>query len=265
MKKLIYSSLLAVLLPCICLINANAQEKDSTVYNFISMESPPMYPGGMASFYRFLGENIKYPLDALKENIEGSVLLSFIIEKDGAISDIKVDRKLGGGTDEEAVRVLKIAKRWNPGMQNGRPVRAQYNIPIKFTKPDSKVMSASPKAIAAPNTVYVEDNTVYNFMSLETPPQYKGGLIKLYEFIGENIKYPEEAVKSKVQGTVLMSFFVEKNGTLSNIKVDRKLGAGTDEEALRVLNLSEKWMPGMVNGKAVRVKYNIPIKFALNK
>ena len=101
-------------------------------------------------------------------------------------------------------------------------------------------------------------------MSLETPPQFNGGMAKFYTFIGENIKYPEEAVKNKVQGNVLMSFYVEKDGTLSNIKVDRKVGYGTDEEAIRVLSLSEKWSPGLINGKAVRVKYNIPVKFTLN-
>ena len=264
MKKLIYSSLIAVLLTCLCLNKASAQEKDSTVYNFVSMESPPMYPGGMVSFYKFLGETVRYPLDALVANIQGSVLLSFIVEKDGSLSDIKVDRKLGGGTDEEAVRVLKLSRRWNPGMQNGKPVRVKYNIPIKFTKPDDKWMDSAPKTVATTGEVYVEDNTVYNFMSLETPPQFNGGMAKFYTFIGENIKYPEEAVKNKVQGNVLMSFYVEKDGTLSNIKVDRKVGYGTDEEAIRVLSLSEKWSPGLINGKAVRVKYNIPVKFTLN-
>ena len=64
------------------------------------------------------------------------------------MSDIKVDRKLGGGTDEEAVRVLKLSRRWNPGMQNGKPVRVHYNIPIKFTKPDDKWMDSDPKTVA---------------------------------------------------------------------------------------------------------------------
>ena len=253
-----------MLVLCFCLNKASAQEKDSTVYNFVSMENPPMYPGGMASFYKFLGESMKYPVEALVNNIQGSVLVSFTIEKDGTLTDAKVDRKLGYGTDEEALKVLKLSKKWNPGMLNGKPVRVKYNIPIKFKKPDDKWMDASPQTVNIPGEDNTGDNVVYNFVSLTNPPQYNGGMKKFYEFIGENIKYPEEAVKNKIQGSVLMSFVVEKDGTLSNIKVDRKVGYGTDEEAIRVLSLSEKWSPGLLNGKAVRVKYNIPVKFTLN-
>ncbi|MDQ7947472.1 MAG: energy transducer TonB, partial [Pedobacter sp.] len=76
---------------------------------------------------------IKYPPMAQDQNIQGNVHVSFTVEKDGSLTDIRVERKLGYGTDEEAVRVLKLAKRWNPGMQNGKPVRVKYNIPIKFS------------------------------------------------------------------------------------------------------------------------------------
>ncbi len=264
MKKLIYSSLIAMLLPCIWLKSAYAQQKtDSTVYSFISMESPPMYPGGMSSLYQFLGENIRYPADALVQNVQGSVLVSFVVETDGTLNDIKVDRKLGAGTDEEAVRVLKLAKRWNPGMVNGRPARVKFNIPIKFSNPNFKLSPVTPKTVEIPGENNTGEDAIYNFVSLENPPQYNGGMEKFYAFIGTNIKYPEEAVKNKIQGNVLMSFTVEKNGTLSDIKVDRKLGYGTDEEAVRVLKLSEKWIPGLIDGKEVRVKYSIPVKFSL--
>ncbi len=264
MRKLIYSSLFAVLLPCICLNNANAQEKDDNiVYNFMSMESPPTYPGGMSSFYKFIGDNLKYPLEAIANNVQGSVLISFIVEKDGALKDIKVNRKLGYGTDEEAVRVLGLSKRWNPGMQNGKPVSVKYNIPIKFAKPNKNLNNVSPQTVEITNANNNGDNTIYNFMSLTNPPQYEGGMVKFYEFIGKNLNYPSEAIKNKIQGSVLMSFIIEKDGALSYIKVDRKLGFGTDEEAVRVLKLSDQWKPGLVDGKAVRVKYNIPIKFSM--
>jgi len=107
--------------------------EDNTVYSFVAMENPPTYPGGMGKFYEFLGNNIKYPPMAAENNIQGNVFVSFTVEKDGSLTDIKIDRKLGYGTDEEAIRVLKLAKRWNPGMQNGKPVRVKYNIPIKFS------------------------------------------------------------------------------------------------------------------------------------
>jgi protein TonB len=107
--------------------------EDNTKYDFMAMENPPTYPGGMQKFYDYIGNSLRYPPMAAENNITGKVFVSFTIEKDGSITDVKVERKLGYGTDEEAMRVIKASKRWNPGMQNGRPVRVKYNIPIQFT------------------------------------------------------------------------------------------------------------------------------------
>ncbi|RYG21454.1 MAG: energy transducer TonB [Chitinophagaceae bacterium] len=109
-----------------------ANTGDDKLYNFIGMENPPTYPGGMQALYEFLGKNIKYPKEASEKNVQGNVFLSFTVGKDGGVKDVKVDKKLGSGTDEEAVRVLKMSKKWNPGTQDGKPVNVKYNIPIKF-------------------------------------------------------------------------------------------------------------------------------------
>jgi len=107
--------------------------EDTKVYDFVSIETPPSFPGGIEKFYAYVGKSIKYPPMAAENNIQGKVFLSFVVEKNGQLTDIHVDRKLGGGTDEEAVRVLKASPRWTPGIQNGKPVRVKYNIPISFT------------------------------------------------------------------------------------------------------------------------------------
>ncbi len=263
MKKSLFSSLFAMIVLTFCLNIAKAQSNDK-IYNFVSLKNPPTYPGGIASFYSFLGANIKYPEMAAKNNIQGHVLVSFIVEKDGSLADIKIERGLGSGTDEETVRVLKLSKKWNPGIADGKPVRVKYNIPVKFALAGKKANATSSNIIKSTNAV-VEDNTVYNFVSMENPPTYPGGMPQFYRFLGENIKYPIAAKDNKVEGKVLVSFTVEKDGSLTDIKVDRKLGAGTDEEAVRVLKLSKRWNPGMENGRPVRVKYNIPIAFHLNK
>lgn len=110
--------------------------EDNTIYNSVTMENPPTYPGGIQKFYDWLGSAIKYPPMANENNISGTVYASFTIERDGTLSDVKVEgRKLGYGLEEEAIRVLRMSKRWNPGMQNGRPVRVKYNIPVKFSMP----------------------------------------------------------------------------------------------------------------------------------
>jgi protein TonB len=94
--------------------------EDTRVYDFVSLEQQPTFPGGMEKFYAYLKKTVKYPTMAQENNIQGKVFLSFVVEKDGALTDIKVDRKLGGGTDEEAVRVLKASPKWIPGIQNGK-------------------------------------------------------------------------------------------------------------------------------------------------
>ncbi len=114
-------------------VQKDAMAQDEKLYDFVTLETPPNYPGGMVNFYKLIGNNIKYPEAAKKNNIEGIVFVSFIIEKDGSLSNVAVKRTLGYGTDEEAVRVLKLSEKWNPGMQNGKVVRVMYNIPIKFS------------------------------------------------------------------------------------------------------------------------------------
>jgi len=110
--------------------------EDNTVYDHVSMENPPTYPGGIQKFYDWVGNTVKYPPMASENNVQGTVYITFTIEKDGSLTDVKVEgRKLGYGLDDEAVRVLKLSKRWNAGMQNGKPVRVKYNIPLKFTMP----------------------------------------------------------------------------------------------------------------------------------
>lgn len=106
---------------------------DNKVYDFVSIEKQPEYPGGIAKFYKYLGGAIKYPPMAQENNVQGKVFLSFVVEKDGKLTDIQVTRGLGSGTDEEAIRVLKASPRWNPGIQNGKPVRVKYNINVNFT------------------------------------------------------------------------------------------------------------------------------------
>jgi protein TonB len=100
---------------------------------FTAVEIIPSFPGGIEKFYKFLQYNIRYPGEAVTKNVQGKVFISFIVEKDGSLTDIKVVRAIGGGCDEEAVRVMKLSPNWNPGIQNNRPVRVAYTMPISFT------------------------------------------------------------------------------------------------------------------------------------
>ncbi|NOW95244.1 energy transducer TonB [Mucilaginibacter sp. SG564] len=96
------------------------------------LEVMPEPVGGAAAWGKFLQKNLRFPAVAQEQGVSGRVIMSFIIEKDGSLSNIKVERGAGYGFDEEALRVLKLAKAWKPGIQNGQPVRVRYNIPINF-------------------------------------------------------------------------------------------------------------------------------------
>ncbi|WP_316795832.1 energy transducer TonB [Pedobacter agri] len=103
------------------------------VFDFISIEKQPEFPGGIKAFYSFLNENIKYPKEAAKRQIQGRVFLSFIVEKDGSLTGIKVIRGLSFDINDEAVRVLSASPYWNPGIHFGVPVRVKYNINVNFS------------------------------------------------------------------------------------------------------------------------------------
>jgi len=99
---------------------------------FTIVEQMPEFPGGAESMMKYIASNVKYPAMARETGISGNVFVSFVVNKNGEISDVKVLRGIGGGCDEEAVRVVRAMPRWIPGKQNGKPVPVQFNLPIKF-------------------------------------------------------------------------------------------------------------------------------------
>jgi protein TonB len=109
-----------------------------TVTDFKFLEVMPVPYGGASAWSKFLSKNLRYPDMAIDQHIQGKVWVSFIIEADGKLSNFKVERGVGYGLDEEALRVLKLAPAWKPGIQNGHPVRVQYNIPINFQLTDEQ-------------------------------------------------------------------------------------------------------------------------------
>lgn len=105
--------------------------KKEKAYAYV--EQMPEFKGGEQEMFRFLGENIRYPKTAQEAGTEGLVVLSFVIEKDGTVNDVQVLKKLGMGTDEEAMRVVELMNgKWQPGKQDGQPVPVRYTLPIRF-------------------------------------------------------------------------------------------------------------------------------------
>jgi TonB family protein len=99
---------------------------------YILVEEQPQYTGGDDARIKFLQENIKYPEEAKKAGIQGKVFVTFVIQADGAVTDVKILRGIGGGCDEEAWRVVKMMPNWIPGKEKGKNVAVQFNLPINF-------------------------------------------------------------------------------------------------------------------------------------
>jgi hypothetical protein len=221
----------------------------------LTVDTKPEFPGGPEALYNdFLKKNYKMPN---VENLKGKVYVTFMVEKNGTLSDIKVLRDIGYKTGEEAIRVLKLSPKWIPAKKNGKPVRWQYSFPITVmgTEPTdaAKLYNLTQNSSVIP--VIEEENQVYNTAGIEVKPEFPGGLIGFDSFIKQNYKNPTD----KVKGKIYMTFIIEKDGSLSDIKILRDIGYGTGAEAIRVLKTSPKWTPGIQNNKQVRVLYSIPI------
>lgn len=101
------------------------------VYQVVEID--PMFPGGIEAMYEFLAQNIRYPQSARENNISGRVFLTFVVMADGSLANVRVIRGIGGGCDEEAVRVVKSMPKWIPGKSRGKAVNVQYNLPVNFS------------------------------------------------------------------------------------------------------------------------------------
>lgn len=212
------------------------------------------FPGGYTAFMQFLAQNIKYPTGAKSKKIQGRSVITFMVNADGTLSDFKVAKAVGYGIDEEAIRVLKTSPKWQPATRNGKAIRSQYSVPVNFALDANSIGSVKPQGLINNDAV---------FTAVEQSPSFPGGDEAFGSFLAKNIKYPKEAKENNIQGRVIATFIVEQDGSLSNIRIVRGIGGGADEEAVRVLAISPKWIAGVQNGYKVRVQYTVPINFAL--
>lgn len=112
-------------------MTSTAQTKKNDMV-FDVVEVMPQFPGGQIAMLKYIMENMKYPKQAMKEGIQGRVTVSFIVEKDGRVSNVRLLHSVQSALDKEAIRVVKSMPKWTPGKQNGKPVRVRFNLPVMF-------------------------------------------------------------------------------------------------------------------------------------
>lgn len=131
MKKFLIMALMSLFgLTTVSAQKTVVANKNQQVFEVV--EKMPEYPGGQVALFEYLSKNVKYPADAKKQKIEGRVLVSFVVNTDGSITDIEVMKKAFPSLDAEGVRVISGMPKWTPGEQKGQKVRVHYTVPIVF-------------------------------------------------------------------------------------------------------------------------------------
>ena len=233
---------------------------------------------------KHLAKTLRYPTEAKNKELTSKIAFVFNINKSGRIENAKALNQINNELSEEGIRSLTsytekldidagtytifITYKFTDIEKNITDETTKLGVIKNFI--GEVVVSGYSNYPTAINEVKVtgyssnkndEDNVV--FTNVEQLPSFPGGVKAFGEFLARNLKYPEKAKKDKIQGRVYLTFIIEKDGSLSGIKVARGIGSGCDEEAVRVLAKSPKWNPGKQNGKIVRVGYTIPIFFNL--
>ncbi len=227
----------------------------------------------------FIYQEVKYPEEAKENKVSGMTIVSFIVEKDGSVSNVDIVRDIGAGCGAEAARVVELMNergiKWVPGKQSGRKVRVQFNLPVKFALNDDETKSKPEfdkikKAKEDPDYVFAEAEEMPlpvqckdSSKSMETKKRCTREAIETAR--KKHYNYPKSAKKQGIKGPVLVEFIIEKDGSISHEKVVRSMGSGLDEEALNIVRAMHeedlKWTPGKIDGNPVRTKYFISIPF----
>ncbi len=244
-------SLKSILLVLVCFISLTTiaqkqTDNDTTIYSVV--DEMPQFPGGDSAMVAYLTHNLHYPQTEKEKGIQGKVFVGFVVEKDGIISNVEVKKGIGEECDAEAVRVIREMPTWSPGKQNSECVRVSLVLPINF------------KIIEQPQAPTID---TLNWVIIEKMPTFPGGEEALMDFIGTNIRYPKYAQDHGISGRVFIKFVVMPDGSVSNVEVLKGIGGGCDEEAVRVVKMMPKWIPGEKDGKKVMVMYTLPISFRL--
>jgi tonB family C-terminal domain len=239
---------------------------------FTVVEVMPEFPGGQGALLQFLAKSIKYPVIAQQNGIQGRVTCSFVVGKDGVIRNIEVIRGVDPSLDLEATRVISMMPKWKPGMQKGKEVSVKYTVPVTFRLQGKEDNKPTPlPAGEGDNEITVvgygeqksADTSSQVFAIVEKMPQFPGGEKAINEFISKTLQYPVIAQENGIQGKVVCSFIINQDGSVTDAEVISGVDPSLDREALRIVSAMPKWTPGTQRGKAVRVKYTMPVTFTL--
>lgn len=229
----------------------------------------PMYTGGSAEMNRFITNNLQYPAEARENNKQGLVVYTFVVEKDGTLSNFNIIHRADPLLDAEALRILQAMPPWRPARFKGEIVRSETYVPMYFRlNANARSVAGSgarqtQAAIAKVNKEITENEDVYSIV--DVMPRFEAGEAALGRFISKQLRYPVDARQGGVEGRILCTFIVAKDGSISNIEVVQGKHPSLDLEAVRVLSIMPRWIPGKNSGENVNVKCMLPIDFVIDE
>lgn len=217
---------------------------------FTVVEKNPEFPGGPDALKKYIADKI----DPETIEVQGKVILQFVVELDGSMTDIKVARGLSPAQDSQAVRIVQAMPKWNPGMQRGKPVLVRYTLPVGFRNAQNYERSAS-------------ESPSYAIGPSVTEASFPGGQQALKSFIDftRNMNNIKEIVYSeRMIPYVMVDFSVNVDGTITDVQSRYATNNDYRREALRIVGLMPNWTPEQVGGKARAKQVQLKIEFPNN-
>jgi TonB family protein len=222
-------------------------------------------------FSSWVAGQIKYPSESLKNNVKGWVHVGYTVELNGTISNVKINSAPDPVLGEAVAKVVRNSPKWMSGVNTTNKSPFKSAVSIKFEIPE-KVISSEDIPVFAFGKIPIFGELTVGIEVDQIPqfPQAKAATEESNEeairgWVDQNLRYPEKAIKGKIEGPVMVRFIVAKNGKLEDFLVIRSVSPVLNDEALRVLSLMPDWKPAMQGGEAKNVYYNAIVEFKLPK
>lgn len=254
----------------VCLLPAKGYSQavgDTTIYQ--TQEEQPLFPGcekldttievirqcASQQLLGFIYQNVRYPQEALNQKIEGTVVLTFVVEKDGTISSPKIVKDIGGGCGLEALRVVgqmnEVGVRWIPGKNKGQPVRSLFSLPVRF-----RIKEAPPFVVSAyRDTIYTR---------FDEPLDYITGQDSLAAYLDRRLKYPASGIEKCMVGNIDIQLLVFPTGEvrINDLTDYNDLGFDFWYEAIDAATSTYgKWKPAVFEGRKVTAAFDVSLAF----
>jgi TonB family protein len=219
--------------------HAVAQEKELVVFE--SADSMPHYKDGEAALKKDIQTNLVYPKLAIAQGISGEVLVTFVVDEYGGLTEFEIVKEIDLECDIAAIKAIhSTAGKWISGIKDGRNVNVYATARVKFDLPKAK--------------------TAVSYAAI--PPKYKDGEEALFKLVQSNVVYPPKAIEQGLQGKVFVKFIVDSKGHLSDFEILQGVGTECNKEAIRAILLTDgDWIPASHEGKNVNAYVTLPVQY----